>query len=352
MIKAYKWLLYICPMIADLRSDTFTKPSPAMLEVMFKAPVGDDVFGEDPSINKLEAMAAEMFGMPSALFCPSGTMTNQIAIKCHTQPGDEVICDKVSHVYIYEGGGIAFNSGCQVKPLDGERGRITADMVLESINPDDVHKGRTSLVSLENTANRGGGSCYEFIEIQLIKEICSKNNLKFHLDGARLWNALVAKNETPKQYGQVFDSISICLSKGMGTPVGSLLLGKPDFIKHARRVRKVFGGGMRQAGYLAAAGIYALENNIERLAEDHQHAKEIAAALAKKDFVGKIMPVETNIVIFEITGSSYTPKTFCENLAKHEILCLSISLTQVRMVTHLDFTKEMLKKLIEVIEAL
>ncbi|MBK7306348.1 MAG: low-specificity L-threonine aldolase [Chitinophagaceae bacterium] len=339
-------------MIADLRSDTFTKPSPAMLEAMFKAPVGDDVFGEDPSVNRLEAMAAAMFGMQAAIFCPSGTMTNQIAIKCHTQPGDEVICDKVSHVYIYEGGGIAFNSSCQVKALDGNRGSITADQVMESINPDDVHKARTSLVSLENTANRGGGSCYEFDEIQLIKDVCLRNKLNLHLDGARLWNALVAKNESPKQYGEVFDSISICLSKGMGTPVGSLLLGKTDFIKKARRVRKVFGGGMRQAGYLAAAGIYALENNIERLEEDHLHAKQIAAALAKKDFVGKIMPVETNIVIFEVTGSSYTAKTFCEKLAKHDILCLTISATQVRMVTHLDFTKEMLKKLIEVIEAL
>lgn len=323
-----------------------------MLEAMFKAPVGDDVFGEDPSVNKLEAISAEMFGMEAALFCPSGTMTNQIAIKCHTQPGDEVICDKVSHVYIYEGGGIAFNSGCQVKTLEGDRGRISAEMVQESINPDDVHKARTSLVSLENTANRGGGSCYEFDEIQLIKEVCLQNNLKFHLDGARLWNALVAKNENPKQYGEVFDSISICLSKGMGTPVGSLLLGKNDFIKQARRVRKVFGGGMRQAGYLAAAGIYALENNIGRLAEDHDHAKQIAAALAKKDCIGKIMPVETNIVIFEVTGSSYTAKNLCEKLAKFDILCLAISATQVRMVTHLDFTKEMLKNLIEVIKAL
>ena len=322
-----------------------------MLEAMFKAPVGDDVFGEDPSVNKLEAMSAAMVGMEAALFCPSGTMTNQIAIKCHTQPGDEVICDKVSHVYIYEGGGIAFNSGCQVKALDGNRGRINAEQVMQSINPDDVHKTRTRLVSLENTANRGGGSCYDFAEFQQIKEVCLKNKLNLHLDGARLWNALVAMNEKAKQYGEIFDSISICLSKGMGTPVGSLLLGKSDFIKQARRVRKVFGGGMRQAGYMAAAGIYALENNIDRLADDHHHAKQIAAALGKKDFIGKIMPVETNIVIFEITGS-YTPKSFCKKLAEHDILCLSISAMQVRMVTHLDFTKEMLNKLIEVIEAL
>ena len=322
-----------------------------MLEAMFKAAVGDDVFGEDPSVNQLEAMAASMFGMEAAIFCPSGTMTNQIAIKCHTQPGDEVICDKLSHVYIYEGGGIAFNSGSQVKAIDGDRGRITAGQVEELINPDDVHKGRTSLVCVENTANRGGGSCYDFAEFQAIKDVCLKNSLKFHLDGARLWNALVAKGETPLQYGEIFDSISICLSKGIGTPVGSLLLGKTAFIKQARRVRKVFGGGMRQAGYLAAAGIYALENNIQRLAEDHQHATAIAKTLAKKDFIGKIMPVETNIVIFELKAS-YTAKEFCTTLRKHKILCLPISATQVRMVTHLDFTKEMLKNLITVIEAL
>jgi threonine aldolase len=338
-------------MITDLRSDTFTKPSPAMLEAMFKAPVGDDVFGEDPSVNRLEALAAEMFGMQAALFCPSGTMTNQIGIKCHTQPGDEVICDKVSHVYIYEGGGIAFNSGSQVKALDGDRGRITAEQVQEAINPDDVHKARTSLVSLENTANRGGGSCYEFTDFQYIKEVCLKNKLNLHLDGARLWNALVAKGETPKQYGEIFDSISICLSKGLGTPVGSLLLGKHEYIKKARRVRKVFGGGMRQAGYLAAAGIYALENNIARLADDHAHAHKIAAALSKKDFIGKIMPVETNIVIFEVMGS-YKAQELCDRLKLDDILCLAISPTQVRMVTHLDVTPEMVSKLVSVIDSL
>lgn len=342
---------YIWGMITDLRSDTFTKPSPAMLDVMFKAPVGDDVFGEDPSVNKLEAISAELFGMEAALFCPSGTMTNQIGIKCHTHPGDEVICDKVSHVYIYEGGGIAFNSGCQVKPIEGDRGRITAEQVIEAINPDDPHKARTRLVCLENTANRGGGSCYDFTEFHRIKEVCENNKLGLHLDGARLWNALVSRNETPKQYGEIFDSISICLSKGMGAPVGSLLLGRSDYIKQARRVRKVFGGGMRQAGYLAAAGIYALENNLNRLEEDHQNAKQIASVLVKKDFIGKIMPVETNIIIFEVTGS-YTAKEFCTKLRQHKILCLSISETQVRMVTHLDITKEMLKNLIQVIEAL
>lgn len=343
---------YIWAMIADLRSDTFTKPTPAMLDAMCKAPVGDDVFGEDPTVNRLEAMAADMFGMEAAVFCPSGTMTNQIAIKCHTQPGDEVICEKMSHVYIYEGGGIAFNSGCQVRPIEGDRGRITAQQVEDSINPDDVHRTRTRLVSLENTANRGGGSCYDFSEIQRIKAVCLKNNLGFHLDGARLWNAMVAQNETARQYGELFDSISVCLSKGMGAPVGSLLLGKSDFIKQARRVRKVFGGGMRQAGYIAAAGIYALENNISRLAEDHDRARQIAETLAKKEFIGHIMPVETNIVIFEVKGNFDSARGFCDKLKQENILCLPISQTQVRMVTHLDFTKEMLNRLQSVIEAM
>jgi threonine aldolase len=335
----------------DYRSDTFTKPTAGMLQAMFNAEVGDDVFEEDPSVNKLEAITAEMFGMEAALFCPTGTMTNQIAIKCHTQPGDEIICDKVSHVYIYEGGGIAFNSGAQVKPVDGDRGKITADQVLDSINPDDVHKPKSSLVSLENTANRGGGSCYEFAEIQKIKEVCLFNNLKLHLDGARLFNALVSKNETPKQYGEVFDSISICLSKGLGTPIGSLLIGKKEFIRLGRRVRKVFGGGMRQAGFMAAAGIYALEHHVERLKIDQLHAKLIAAALLKKEFTGKMLPVETNIIIFEVIGG-YTAKSLANAFFNYDIKVIPISPTQVRMVVHLDITEEMVKETIETIESL
>ena len=246
-------------MIIDLRSDTVTKPTPEMLDAMMHAKVGDDVFGEDPSINELQTKAANIFGMEAALFCPSGTMTNQIAIKCHTQPGDEVICDKLSHIYQYEGGGIAFNSGCSVKLLDGDRGTIMAEMVATSINNrNDAHKAYSSLVSLENTANRGGGSCYEFEEFYRIKKVCGENNLKLHLDGARLFNAIVAKNETPKDYGKIFDSISVCLSKSLGAPVGSVLIGTKEFIAKAKRIRKVFGGGMRQGGYLAAAGIFAL----------------------------------------------------------------------------------------------
>ncbi|MBC7866107.1 MAG: low-specificity L-threonine aldolase [Gloeobacteraceae cyanobacterium ES-bin-316] len=336
----------------DLRSDTFTKPTPPMLAAMMNAAVGDDVFGEDPTVNALEAAAASMFNMEAALFCPSGTMTNQIGIKCHTQPGDEVICDKMSHVYIYEGGGIAFNSGCQVKPLEGTFGHLTAEQVQNAINPDDVHKAKTSLVSLENTGNRGGGSCYDFKEIQNIKEVCLKNGLKLHLDGARLFNALVARDETAEQYGEIFDSISICLSKGLGAPVGSLLLGKHDYIKKARRIRKVFGGGMRQAGYMAAAGLYALEHHIDRLEDDHRHAKQIADMLIRKSFVGHILPVETNIVIFEIIGHTYTAADFCSRLKTENILCLPISATQVRMVTHLDVTAEMIKKLVHILEAM
>ena len=338
-------------MIIDFRSDTVTKPTTGMMEAMMKAKVGDDVFGEDPSINELENMAALMFGMEAAIFCPSGTMTNQIAIKCHTQPGDEVICDESSHVYQYEGGGIASNSGASVKLLTGDFGRVTAEQVKGAIQPDDAHRAHTSLVSLENTSNRGGGSCYNFEEIKNIQAVCKENNLAFHLDGARLWNALVAKNETPKQYGEVFDSISICLSKSLGCPVGSLLLGKKDFIKKARRVRKAFGGGMRQAGFLAAAGIYALQNNIDRLAEDHIHTKQIANAITNKNFVKIVLPVETNIIIFELKDGMTAPELVAK-LKEQSILGYAISPNRIRLVVHLDISKEMVAKTIEVFNQL
>jgi threonine aldolase len=337
--------------IIDVRSDTVTRPSDSMLEAMYKAPLGDDVFGEDPTVNRLESMMAELFGKEAGIFCPSGTMTNQIAIKVHTQPGDEVICDKLSHIYQYEGGGIAFNSGCSVRLIEGDRGRITAEQVQAAINPSDIHKPISSLVSLENTANRGGGSCYDFNEIVRIKEVCSEHHLKLHLDGARLFNALVAKNESPKQYGEVFDTISICLSKGLGTPVGSVLIGSKPFIQKARRIRKVFGGGMRQAGVLAAAGIYALENNINRLAEDHTHARQLATALAATDFVGEILPVETNILIFEVKGRFIAPE-LAATLKENNILAIAISPTQVRFVIHLDITAAMIEKTIQIIQSL
>jgi len=337
-------------MIIDFRSDTVTKPGPEMLKAMMNAKVGDDVFGEDPSINELEQMSADMFGMEAGLFCPSGTMTNQIAIKCHTQPGDEVICDENSHIYQYEGGGIAFNSSASVKLLYGDRGRINADQVKVAINADDNHKAHTSLVCLENTSNRGGGSCYELEEIKKIKQVCVENDLALHLDGARLWNAMVAKNETPKQYGEIFDSISICLSKGLGCPVGSVLVGKKDLIKKARRVRKVFGGGMRQAGYMAVAGIYALQNNIERLKQDHVHAKQIGDAIAKSSFTKTVLPIETNIIIFDTLGA--IAQALVDKLKEKQILCYATAPDRIRFVVHLDITEEMVIKTIEIIKTL
>lgn len=338
-------------MTIDFRSDTVTRPTAGMLEAMMNAPVGDDVFGEDPSINQLQEMAAGMFGMEAALFCPSGTMTNQIAIKCHTQPGDEIICDESAHIYQYEGGGIAFNSGASVKLIHGDRGRINASQVLQAIQPDDVHRPHTSLVALENTSNRGGGSCYSFNEFRAIKEVCNTHGLGFHLDGARIWNALVAKNETTREYGEVFDSISVCLSKSLGCPVGSLLIGKNDFIKKAKRVRKVFGGGMRQAGFMAAAGIYALEHHIERLREDHIHATAIAEAIASTSFVKMMLPVETNIIIFELDKSLSAPQ-LVDRLKQQGILGYAIAPDRVRLVTHLDITPEMTEKTIQVFNQL
>jgi len=335
----------------DFRSDTVTLPTPAMLAYMQAAPVGDDVFGEDPSINALEAKTASLFGMEAGLFCPSGTMTNQLAIKTHTQAGDEVICEELSHIYQYEGGGIASNSGASVKLLRGNRGRITADQVLAAIHPEDVHKPISKLVSLENTCNRGGGACYDFSEIEAIQKVAKSNGLGLHLDGARIFNAIVHKKEDPTQYGKVFDSISICLSKGLGAPVGSVLLGATPFIKKARRWRKVFGGGMRQAGSLAAAGIYALDNHVERLKEDHAKALEIKTALLKKDFVKEIFEVETNIVIAHIEGK-YNATQLAAALKEKNILVIAMTPALIRFVVHLDITNEMLASTIETIEKL
>ena len=335
----------------DFRSDTVTLPTPGMLAYMQSAPLGDDVFGEDPSINALEAKTAGLFGMEAGLFCPSGTMTNQLAIKTHTQAGDEVICEELSHIYQYEGGGIASNSGSSVKLLRGNRGRITADQVLAAINPEDVHKPISKLVSLENTCNRGGGACYDFSEIEAIQKVAKSNGLGLHLDGARIFNAIVHKKEDPKQYGNVFDSISICLSKGLGAPVGSVLLGSTPFIKKARRWRKVFGGGMRQAGSLAAAGIYALDNHIDRLKEDHSKALEIKNALLKKDFVKEIFEVETNIVIAHIEGK-YNATQLAQILKEKNILVIAMTPVLIRFVVHLDITTEMLASTLATIEKL
>lgn len=319
-----------------------------MLKAMQDARVGDDVFEEDPSVNELEKIAAEMFGMEAAIYAPSGTMSNQIAIKCHTAPGDEVICENMAHVYIYEGGGIAANSGSQVKAVIGDRGRINADQVKVCINADDVHKARTSLVCLENTSNRGGGACYEIEEIRKIKKVCEENSLKLHLDGARLFNALVAKKQDAKEYGNLFSSISVCLNKGLGCPMGSILIGNKHFIRQARRVRKLFGGGLRQAGFMAATGIYALQHHIRRLANDHEHAKIIAAELEKKSFVTSLLPVETNIILFSV-DPAIGAKQVAAKLAEKDILTIAISANQVRMVTHLDISAEMVNQVSGVI---
>jgi threonine aldolase len=322
-----------------------------MLEAMMAAEVGDDVFDEDPTIIKLEKKASSLFGKDSALFCPSGTMTNQIAIKVHTHPGDEVICDNTAHVYNFEGGGIAFNSGCSVRLLNGDRGRFTAEDVLENINPDNIHHPHTQLVVVENTSNKGGGSIWDIAEIEKISSVCRNNGLKFHLDGARFFNALVEKGDEPKQFGRLFDSISICLSKGLGAPVGSLLIGENDFIKQARRVRKVFGGGMRQAGYLAAAGIYALDHHVARLKEDHSRARQIGNLLSQYSFIEDISPIETNIIIFKL-DEKMPVEMFLKALAHENILAVQFGKQSVRMVTHLEITDEMLGRTEDVFKKL
>lgn len=335
----------------DLRSDTVTRPSPAMLEAMMKAKVGDDVFAEDETVNALQQYAADMFGMEAALFCPSGTMTNQIAIKIHTQAGEEIICHDLSHVYLYEGGGIAFNSGCSVRLITGNNGRFTAKDVEENINNEDIHFPRTRLVCVENTVNKGGGACWDLEELKKIKQVCTDRNLALHLDGARLFNALVAKGQDPRLYGTIFNTISICLSKGLGAPVGSLLLGSKEHIYKAKRIRKVFGGGMRQAGFLAAAGLYALQNNIDRLEIDNNRAAIIAEALSKKGFVESILPVETNIVIFKIKDE-FLVENFLSVLHQNQIKAVSMGKNKVRFVMHLDITQNDFDTLLHVIESM
>jgi len=338
-------------MIIDLRSDTVTKPTKGMLEAMMNAPVGDDVFNEDPTVLALEEKTAGLFNKEAALFCPSGTMTNQIAIKCHTQPGDELICDVNSHIYNYEGGGISFNSGVQAKLVQGDRGRITAKHIEDNINADYDWLTKTTLVSLENTVNRAGGSCYDLDTMKAIKQFCKEKQLALHLDGARVFNAIVENNYSAADIGNQFDSVSICLSKGLGAPVGSLLLGTKDLIKKARRLRKVFGGGMRQAGFLAAAGIYALDHNLARLKDDHIRAKALGNELRKLPYVESVMPVDTNIVIFNLTDK-YTAASFESALKPYDIKLAAFGKQTIRFVTHLDFTDEMLTKVVEVLKKL
>jgi len=340
-------------MLINLISDTVTKPTPGMLDAMMSAVVGDDVFKEDPTVNALEEKAAKLFGMESALFFPSGTMTNQTAIKLHTQPGEQLICDKYAHIYNYEGGGVSFNSGVSCRLVDGDRGTMTANQVEAAINPPDFyHSPLTSLVCVENTANKGGGTCWDFQELQKIRKVCDEHQLGYHLDGARLWNAMVEKKETALQYGQLFDTVSVCLSKGLGCPVGSLLIGTKEHMDKALRIRKIFGGGMRQSGFLASAAIYALDNHVDRLVEDHKKAKEIGKALAAKSFIKKVEPIETNIVIFEIDETFMTSDQFVNSLKDKDILIIGMGQGKLRMVTHLDYTDDMHNELLHQLKSI
>jgi len=329
-------------MIIDLRSDTLTKPTPGMLDAMMSAKVGDDVFDGDPTVQELEQKAANMLGFESGLFCPSGTMTNQIAIRVLTQPQDEVICDKRSHIYLYEGGGVASNSMVSVELVDGDRGRINPEHVTQNIKPDDIHYPKTKLVALENTVNKGGGCYYSIEQIKSVKKACEIHGLSMHLDGARLFNALVETGDNPMEMGGFFDTVSICLSKGLGAPVGSLLLSNKENNKKAMRIRKVFGGAMRQSGYLAAAGIYALDHHINRLREDHQKARQLAEILKTCNKVADVDPVDTNIVIFSLE-QDVEVDSFLIELKKHGILALGFGGNSIRMVTHLDINDEMME---------
>lgn len=339
-------------MIIDLRSDTVTKPTKGMLNAMVNAEVGDDVYKEDPTVNALEERIANMFGKPSALFFPTGSMANQAAIKLHTNPGEQLICDKYAHVYNYEGGGASFNSGVSCKLIDGNRGMFTADQVVAAINPPDFyHSPLTSLVAVENTTNKGGGACWDFNETLKIRKVCSDHNLGYHLDGARLWNALVKKRETATQYGKIFDTISVCLSKGLGCPIGSVLVGDQEIMEGAIRVRKILGGGMRQVGYLAAAGLYALDNHIDRLEEDHGRALEIGDVLKTMPSVKVVEPIETNIIIFELQPE-IDEATFVKSLADKNIHIIGMGGGKLRMVTHLDYTNEMHENLITILHNL
>lgn len=334
----------------NLISDTVTKPSAEMLKAMFNAKVGDDVFKQDPTVNEFERIVANLFGKEAALFFPSGTMANQTAIKLNTNPGDQIICDKWSHIHLYEAGGASFNSGVNFNLLDGNRGMITAEQVKNGINdPEFYHAPLSKMVSIENTTNKGGGACYDLEELKKIKQVCIENNLKYHLDGARLWNAMIAKKQHPKQFGELFDTISVCFSKGLGCPVGSVLVSDATTIHRALRIRKIFGGNMRQSGYLAAAGIYALHNNINRLEEDHKRAKELGKVLSGLSWVKNVEPVETNIVIFSV-NDGIDDKLVIEKLKQKRIGISLMAKNTLRMVTHLDYKQVMHEYVIDALE--
>lgn len=332
----------------DLRSDTVTHPTREMKEAMFNAPLGDDVWDDDPTVNALQEKVADLFGVEASLYCTSGTMTNQIAINVHTRPGDEIIAHKHAHIYNYEGGGIMFNSGCSIKFAGKEERLLTLEDVEPCINPDNIHVPRTRIIEVENTSNKGGGVCYNFSELESIGALARKHDLAYHLDGARLFNAMVAKNETPKQYGQLFDSISICLSKGLGCPIGSLILGNRDFIKEAKRVRKKFGGAWRQAGLLAAAGIYALDHHVDRLVEDHFRVKRIAEVLKECSWVTNVVEPETNILIFHAENGEEVIQKFADNGVAISLMAKNM----LRIVTHLEISDKDVDQVCDVIKSI
>ncbi|TYP70343.1 threonine aldolase family protein [Aquimarina intermedia] len=334
----------------DLRSDTITKPTKGMLQSMMNAVVGDDVYKEDPSVNELEAYLANLFGKETALFFPTGSMANQAAIKLHTQPGEQLIADHYAHVFNYEGGGVSFNSGVSCKLIEGNRGMITADQVEAAINPPDFyHSPLTALVCVENTTNKGGGACYDIETLKSIKDVCERHGLGFHLDGARLWNAMIAKDQSPKDFGKLFDTISVCLSKGLGAPMGSVLIGDTELMKNAIRVRKVLGGGMRQVGFMAAAGLYGVKHQWDRLAEDHKRAQEIGEVLSTLPFVLHVEPIDTNIVIFKIATNE---DEFIAKMAEKDIHFYSMGQGKLRLVTHHDYSERMHQYFLEVLQSM
>ena len=335
----------------DLRSDTVTRPSDAMKKAMIESPVGDDVLGDDPTVQRLESMMAERFGMDGALFCVSGTQANQIALMSHLSPGDQVICHPYAHIYNYEGGGIAANAHASVAFTGDDRGIMHPQGVLSCIKADDIHFPRTRVLAVENTSNKGGGTCYEWEEIEALRAVASKHGLLFHLDGARLYNALVAKGQSESDYGAAFDSISICLSKGLGAPVGSILLGNDAFIAHAKRIRKRIGGGWRQAGFLAGAALYAMEHNVERLAEDHAAARDMAEFLQTLPYVDTVIAPETNVLIFGLK-EEMSQDDFIAGLAAKEIGISQMGPGKCRMVFHLDVTAEHIATVKSVLKSL
>ncbi|MGI4762981.1 MAG: threonine aldolase family protein, partial [Janthinobacterium lividum] len=339
--------------IVDLRSDTVTRPTPLMLAAMQAAAVGDDVYDEDPTVRELETSLAARFGLEAGLFCPSGTMTNQLAIMAHCAPVSEVICEATAHVYLWEVGGIMHHARASVALLPGERGRLTASQVASAVRPaNNVHYPTTRLVCLENTHNRGGGSCYAWSDLEEIAAFTKKQGLALHLDGARIFNALVATGQRSEDYGRLFDSISVCLSKGLGAPVGSVLLGSQQFVNGCKRLRKLFGGGWRQAGYLAAAGLYALEHHVDRLADDHRRAAQLAEALRPLPYVAEILEPETNLLIFRLNESRLTVADFLARLEAQGIKASGFGGSWVRFVTHLDVSEEMLARVIAALPGL